>query len=139
MKLTIKIIAILAIVFPLSAATAAEIKSYDYLRIFYYREGKLARESLFTYFKSIDVLAPQSYSLNASGKLSGSIKTDIISFAKNHNIKLMPLVTNGNFSQASYKSILDDASKQDLAINTLVDEAKKNNYWGWQIDFEQKD
>ena len=141
MRLTVNIVAVLAIVFSfsISAAAAAEIKPYDYLRIFYYREGKLARESLFTYFKSIDVLAPQSYSLNTAGKLSGSVKIDIISFAKNHNIKLMPLVTNGNFNQASYKSILDDTSKQDLAINALVDEAKKNNYWGWQIDFEQMD
>lgn len=55
MRLVIKIVAILAIVFSFSVATAAETKSYDYLRIFYYREGKLARESLFTYFKSIDL------------------------------------------------------------------------------------
>ena len=133
----------LAIIFVLiisfSGETAIAANSYDYLRIFYYREGKLARESLFAYPDFIDVLAPQTYSLNASGKLSGKIKPDILEFAKKQNIKVMPLVTNGNFSKTTSHSILDDAAKQDTAINALVDEAKINGYWGWQFDFEQID
>src|SRR3989344_5306697 len=119
---------LLAIIFVLiisfSGETAIAANSYDYLRIFYYREGKLARESLFAYPDFIDVLAPQTYSLNASGKLSGKIKPDILEFAKKQNIKVMPLVTNGNFSKTTSHSILDDAAKQDTAINALVDEAK---------------
>ncbi len=123
--------------FPAAAAIAAS--SYDYSRIFYYREGKLARESLFAHPDSIDVLAPQAYSFNASGKLSGTIKPDILEFAKKQNIKIMPLVTNGNFSKTISHSILDDAAKQDAAISALVNEAKINGYWGWQFDFEQID
>lgn len=51
----------------------------------------------------------------------------------------MPLVTNGNFSKAVSQTFLDDSVKQDLAIKALIDEAKKNEYWGWQLDFEQMD
>ena len=51
----------------------------------------------------------------------------------------MPLVTNGNFSRGIYQAILNDPAKQDLAIKSIVDEAKKNGYLGWQFDFEQMD
>jgi len=68
-----------------------------------------------------------------------TVEPDVISFAQAHNIKIMPLVTNGAFSQISYKTILDDPAKQTDAINQLIDEAKAQGYWGWQIDFEQMD
>ncbi len=119
------------------AATKA--KPFTYTRIFYYREGPLARESLFTYPSSIDVLGPQSYALDATGALTGSIDPDILAFAEKHNIKVMPLVTNGAFSQDSYQMLLNDTNAQDTAVVALVSEAKKNSYWGWQIDFEQMD
>lgn len=123
----------------LNTSTATESKPYDYIRIFYFRDGKLARESLFSHPDSIDILAPQSYSFNSSGKLVGSIKADILVFAKKYKIKIMPLVTNGNFNSGISQMILNDPAKQDLAIKSLVDEAKNNSYWGWQFDFEQMD
>lgn len=112
-------------------------ETYNYIRIFYFRDGKLARESLFSHPDSIDILAPQSYSFNSSGKLLGVIKPDIIDFAKKNKIKIMPLVTNSNFSRNIAQTILNDPKKQELAIKSLVDEAKKKEYWGWQFDFEQ--
>ncbi len=120
------------------ASLSAAKNSYNYLRIFYYREGKNARASLFAHYDSIDVLAPQSYSLNGYGKLYGRIKPNVLLFAKNRNIKIMPLVTNGNFSR-SYRTLLDNPAYQDTAIAALVNEGKKKNYWGWQFDFEQMD
>ncbi len=142
-KQTSKIFVFFAIIFLsigivfFNAYAATQSKSHDYLRIFYFREGKLARESLFAHPDSIDVLAPQSYSFDSSGKLTGSIKSDILTFAKKHKIKIMPLVTNGNFSQSIYQAILDDPAKQDAAISVLITEAQNKNYWGWQFDFEQ--
>ena len=122
-----------------SALAATEKKSYSYIRIFYYRDGLLAKESLFSHAGSIDVLAPQSYSLDSSGKMLGSVNAGVLAFASKNNIKIMPLVTNGNFSKEVYQPILDDSEKQDLAITSLVEEAKKKGYWGWQLDFEQMD
>ncbi len=142
MRRTIVFFAIIFLVFSLIAASvlaATKEKPYSYTRIFYYREGALARESLFTYPSSIDVLAPQSYSFDGSGKLSGRINKNVLSFAKKNKIKIMPLVTNGNFSKLGYQAILDDQTKQDSAIKSLIDEAKKSDYWGWQLDFEQMD
>jgi len=145
LKRALKVFLFSAIVFAftgvifLNASAATKSKSYNYSRIFYFRDGKLARESLFAHPGSIDVLAPQSYSFNDSGKLIGNVKSDILTFAKKHKIKIMPLVTNGNFSRNAYQAILDNTAKQDLAIKFLVDEAKNKGYWGWQFDFEQMD
>lgn len=125
--------------FSFSAASGALAAENDYTRIFYFRDGFLARESLFAHPSYIDILAPQSYSLNGSGKLSGKINPAILSFANKHKIRMMPLITNGNFSKTIYRAILDDLQKQDLAIKSLVEEAKNNGYWGWQFDFEQMD
>ncbi len=121
------------------AQAASKPSSFRYTRIFYYQEGKLARASLFTYPSSIDVLAPQAYSFRNGGTLSGEVKENILAFAQKHKIKVMPLVTNRNFSQASLKALLSNPAEEDRAIVELVTEAKENGYWGWQFDFEQMD
>jgi len=111
----------------------------SYTRVFYYQEGKNARASFVANINSIDIFAPQTYSFNSTGKLVGSVKADLLILAKENNIKVMPLVTNGAFSQASFKNILDNPKNQDIYIALLIGEAKKYGYWGWQLDFEQMD
>jgi spore germination protein YaaH len=111
----------------------------DYIRLFYYQGGANARQSFYTNVNSIDVLAPQVYKFGNDGKLIGKLDAEILKFAKDRNVKVMPLVTNDAFTQKSYKTILDDQSKQADAIKSLIDEAIRNEYWGWQIDFEQMD
>ena len=111
----------------------------DYLRIFYYRNGATARASFLKNYKSVDVLAPQSYALDKNGALKGDVNNTILAFALKNNIKVMPLVTNGVFDQNSGHSVLDDISKKNNSIREMIAEAKKFGYWGWQIDFEQID
>lgn len=108
----------------------------DFTRIFYYREGKNARASFMGHLDSIDVLAPQSYTINSNGELKGSVDSTILAIAKSRGIKILPLVTNGSFSQNSLK-ILSDTVAQDKAINAMIKEAKDKGYWGWQVDYEQ--
>ncbi len=131
---------LVALVFPVvgEAATAkTKEKPFNYIRIFYYREGKFARESLFKYSSYIDVFAPQSYAFNSGGELVGGLEDDVLAFVQKKKIKIMPLVTNSGFKESVLKTILEDSSKQDLAIKQLIEEAEKHGYWGWQIDFEQ--
>lgn len=122
-----------------SAATTKAAKPASITRLFYYQNGAKANQSLIFHASSIDIFAPQTYKLDDTGALSGSINADILKFALERRIKVMPLVTNGNFSQRTAHALLDDSSKQDVAIVALVDEAKRNGYSGWQIDFEQMD
>ena len=121
-------------VFRISKTEAAAV-SYD--RLFYYVEGKNARKSFFSPPSSIDIFAPQSYMVNNDGLLLGTIKPDLLAFAKKNKIKVMPLLTNGAFSTTTCDSFLNDTNRQEILINNLILEAKNFGYVGWQIDFEQ--
>lgn len=110
-----------------------------YTRLFYYRNGKDALASLSKNYDSIDVLAPQSYSVGADGVLSGKVDPFVLSLAEIHAIKVMPLVTNKAFNKDHAHNFLDNSVLQDRAISDMVSEAKKFGYSGWQIDFEQID
>ncbi len=126
-------------VFAFTSDTSLDIKynNFDYSRIFYYREGINARESLFSYPESIDILAPQSYAFDENAKLQGSINEEVLKFTKEKNIRVMPLVTNGSFGQMSLVALLNNKKNQKSAIKQMISEAKKNDFIGWQIDFEQ--
>lgn len=135
--LTFGIVSLLGVL-PAHATTKNKL-AINHTRLFYYQEGKLARESLFTHYKSIDVFAPMAYKFDTSGILTGSVKPDVLEFVKSHNIKVMPLVTNGNFNPEVSRALLTNPALQETAITALIAEAKKQGYWGWQFDFEQMD
>ncbi len=107
-------------------------------RIFYFRDGENARQSLYNHYQSIDILAPQFYAFNSSGALESKLNTDVISFALAHGVKVMPLITNKAFSKKAL-TILDDKVAVSSAITSLISEAKNRGYMGYQIDFEQMD
>jgi spore germination protein YaaH len=48
----------------------------------------------------------------------------------------MPLVVNASFRQSTIHNLLLSPSAQDGVISSLVALAKKDNYIGWQFDFE---
>lgn len=116
-----------------------QVEAASYERLFYYVEGENARKSFFAHPDSIDIFAPQTYHVKANGDLSGSVKADLLEFAKKNNIKVMPLFTNGAFSQSDGHTLLDSKKAQKILIKNLIKEAKDFDYIGWQIDFEQMD
>lgn len=121
--------------FSLLGFSKAEAAAYE--RLFYFREGANARKSFFANPKSIDTFAPQNYQVDKNGHLIGTIKPDLLAFAKKNKIKVMPLLTNGAFSTSTCESFLNDPARQEILINNLILEAKDFGYIGWQIDFEQ--
>lgn len=117
-------------------AYAASVSSTTPLRIFYYTESNRPYESARANIENIDILAPQSYGLDARGGLRGKPSARILALAREHAIKLMPLVTNGNFNKFIMRDILQSPAAEKRAIKELIDEADREGYWGWQFDFE---
>ncbi|MDE2399799.1 MAG: hypothetical protein KGL67_02200 [Patescibacteria group bacterium] len=144
-KLFVFVFIVLSIMTGTSAEAATKAKSttpakpIPISKIFYFKDNPDARASLFAHPTSIDILAPQTYSIDNTGLLVGAIDPAILTFAQTNNIKVMPLVTNKGFSKSTANSILDDTAKQDLAINALITEAQQQKYYGWQFDFEGMD
>lgn len=131
-------ITVFAFSMPAYAATAAS-TTYHYQRLWYYTESNLAKKSFETHYASVDIFAPQSYKIASDGTISGTVDKDLLDFAKAHKVKVMPLVTNGGFSRAASQAFLGDSTKETIAINALVAEARDHGYWGYQFDFEQMD
>lgn len=133
-----KIITLLfAVILFFGVFDALSAAALNFERLFYFREGPNARKSFFAHPKSIDIFAPQNYQVDINGHLLGSVKPDLLAFAKKNKIKVMPLITNGAFNATTSRDFLDSTAKQEILINNLILEAKDFAYIGWQIDFEQ--
>jgi len=112
-------------------------------KIFYMSELKEKEgiESLKKNVSKIDIVAPQFYGVSAklklTGKIDGTLKKAILQAqSENKNIKVMPLVTNYAFRLDIMHNLLASSKAQNEVITALVDQAKKENYIGWQFDFE---
>lgn len=102
----------------------------------YYVPGSNSFASLQMYGSQVKVLAPQVYTVDASGRLTGSLSEKAIEEINKHKLSVMPLVSNKDFKRDIMPAVFADEKIQDKIIDALVTEAKKNNYIGWQFDFE---
>jgi len=117
------------------AGLAGEVKME---KIFYMSQLK-EKEGIISLKKNadkIDILAPQFYGVSAKLKLTGSLSNNLKKVIKEKKIKVMPLVANYAFRQDVIHSLLLSKEAQDAVIKSLVAEAKKEKYIGWQFDFE---
>ncbi|MFA6397854.1 MAG: glycosyl hydrolase family 18 protein [Candidatus Paceibacterota bacterium] len=109
-------------------------KSFE--KIFYYSYLKSGVESFKQNASKIDVFAPQLYTLNYNLKVTGKMPADMRKIISENNTQVMPLIVQANFNQKLIHKLLISPNTQNSLINTLVKEAKKENYIGWQFDFE---
>lgn len=92
--------------------------------------------SLKKHYKKIDILVPQAYIINEAGEVKKGIEPELYKFAVEHSMKIMPLVTNAQFSKKTAHQFLSDTNAQTKALKTLVDLCKYNHFYGIQLDFE---
>jgi spore germination protein YaaH len=111
-------------------------KSVKLEHLIYYKPGEGSFAMLQTYGKQVGIFAPQVYTVDASGKLTGKISDVARGELDKNKTKIMPLVVNKDFSRDTMHDILDSTAVQDTVINALITEAKSKGYIGWQYDFE---
>jgi spore germination protein YaaH len=87
-------------------------------------------------YKKINILIPQAYSITESGTVEKGIEPEILQFAEQQAMKIMPLVTNAKFSSDVAHQFLSNSVAQSNALKTLIDICKKNHFYGIQFDFE---
>ncbi|MGI9090708.1 MAG: hypothetical protein ACR2GG_06360, partial [Gemmatimonadaceae bacterium] len=105
-------------------------------RLFYYVDSEAAYTSLVKHIDAITVLGPQVYSVDSLGVVAGSVDPRVMSLAKAHGVKLMPLVTNEGFNQPELGKLLADTAALHRATRSLADICRSNGYWGIQFDIE---
>jgi spore germination protein YaaH len=84
----------------------------------------------------IDILAPQFYAVSTELKFVGGLGAQLKKVIKQKEIKVMPLIANTGFRQDVIHNLLLSEKAQNEIIKSLIDEAKKEKYIGWQFDFE---
>jgi spore germination protein YaaH len=109
------------------------------LAMFYYADDSLGLESLQAHADAMTVLAPQCYGLDRAGVLHGQLPTGVLEVTRRIRLPLMPLVTNPGFDRGAAHALLQDSQAQERAAKSLALLAERDQYVGWQLDFEDLD
>lgn len=84
----------------------------------------------------IDIVGPQVYKVDSNGVFTGSVDPRMLSLAKQHKVKVMPLLINAGFDQPAFHALLKNSRAQDRAVQTMLALCRENRFYGIQFDFE---
>lgn len=131
-------LAALALTFPPrpASAQAAPAQRASGERVFYYVDRESSWDSFVAHADQIDILGPQTYSVDSLGIVFGDVDREVMTLAKQHGVKVMPLVVNESFNQTELHKLLTDSTARTRAITALVELCRRNGYWGIQFDVE---
>jgi spore germination protein YaaH len=104
--------------------------------LFYMVNTQKSFESFSKNLDQISIVCPQTFSVSPYGVLSGSVDPRVISLAKEHQIKVMPLIVNPGFDQKILHDVVANPEARKRSIEMMLEYAKKYNLDGWQFDME---
>ncbi|MBP6884623.1 MAG: hypothetical protein KBC17_02245 [Candidatus Pacebacteria bacterium] len=122
--------------FPVSVFAETESSLNGPQALLYVTNSPKSLASLREHVSANDIISPQTYTVNSAGKLFGVPKKEVLEVATKHGAKVMPLVSNQNFNQKTVHAFLINKKAQTTLVNSLIKEAKKRKYIGYQYDFE---
>src|SRR5690349_21793097 len=85
---------------------------------------------------SVSIIAPQCFTMDAEGFITGEVPPAVLQIVYEHGVALMPLVTNRGFNQNVMHTVLDTAESRARAIRYLLYYALRDGYIGFQFDYE---
>jgi spore germination protein YaaH len=85
---------------------------------------------------SIQMLISQAYQIDEAGNVTGYVDPELVALAKAYSIKFMAMITNTSFNKPKVHTFLSSKEAQEKAIGRILDECKKNHFYGIQFDFE---
>lgn len=139
MMRAIRYFLLLAIIFPL-VTNALEVLGYIYRSdsISHLTSDIIIRQnkSIKNNINKINIIAPQAYQVNAKGYVWGTVDPLIMRTAKKHHVKIMPLITNADYSAKLTTTFLHDTKAQQKAIRAMVAVCQQKKLAGLQVDFE---
>jgi spore germination protein YaaH len=105
-------------------------------RLFYYVDRETSYESFVANADRIDILAPSSYNIDEDGVVYGQVDPMVLQLAREHGVRVMPLLVNRGFNQADLTTFLESEEARARVIETLVELCRRHGYDGIQIDIE---
>ena len=117
-----------------AAAAAAPRPALTSLMYLVNRPGSVA--SFQTNWRSVSIIAPQCFTMDAEGFVAGEVPAAVLETAGQHGVAVMPLVTNKGFNQPLMHAVLDKPEARARAIRYLLYYALRDGYIGFQFDYE---
>jgi len=105
--------------------------------LFYLIDARDAIDSFERHADQVTVVGPQSYSVNAEGVLSGQVPRRVLEVARQHGVKVMPLIVNPGWNLELFHKLANDPAARARMIDQMVEIGRREGFWGWQFDFEQ--
>ncbi len=104
--------------------------------LWYVRNSDDGIASFAAHADRISVIAPQVYSMDSTGAIRGGMDPRIIAIAREHGVKVVPLVMNPGFSVSVLHRIATDPAVRTAAARALASLCRAERVHGIQLDFE---
>lgn len=105
-------------------------------RHFYATADEESLASLRGHARDLDLVSPQWFQVDASGRLVDHVDTAVAEWAKRTKVRLMPLVLNQDFRPEIAHLVLTDPEVQRDLVRGLVESGERFKLRGFQLDFE---
>lgn len=92
--------------------------------------------SFLDHVDQISIVAPQTYRLDESGIVWGSVDPRLLAAAREHHVKVVPLIVNPGFDQALIHHVITTPEVRDRAAAAIADLCRRERFDGIQFDFE---
>lgn len=124
---------------PELAAMRAQVMSARPLAMYYSLDDGFALSSLLAHASAMTLLAPQCYWLDQNGNVEGGISSPAMDAASRARLPVMALLYNGDFNRDIATLLLHNRGLQRRVIGEMVAIARRENFLGFQLDFENID
>lgn len=102
---------------------------------YYYSGDTSSYNSIIANTSTIDEIATQTYTTDASGNISGLIPSNQLTYANSNGIKTYVMLQN-NFDGNIAKSVLENQTNRQALENNLLNAVKTYGYKGVNVDLE---
>jgi spore germination protein YaaH len=126
--------AVLALAALLAAPSLGSAQQYEAL--WYSTDAEASVQSFLANASRISVVAPQSFSMDSVGVISGRVDPRVIAKAREAKVKVVPLIVNPGFDQRIFHLVLATPESRARAVRNIAALCRDNHFDGIQFDFE---
>jgi spore germination protein YaaH len=106
-------------------------------RVFYVTSSPDAIASFEKNARSVSIIGPQSYRVDAEGNLTGEVPASILAIAGKNKIPVMPLIVNPGWNLELFHKLVNNSAARANMIASMVALGKQHGFWGCQYYFDQ--
>jgi spore germination protein YaaH len=104
--------------------------------LWYSTGAETSDQSFLAHAGQISVVAPQVFAMDSEGGIRGHVDPRVVTAAREHGVRLVPLVMNPGFDQPTIHHVLTVSAVRQRTVANLVSLCRDNHFDGIQFDIE---